>query len=262
MKMDIIDADGSTVVVDLPDDRAAPILMAESTRRGLERFLAPVIPKPGEIAIVCGFRPDRQLSYARFEQIFCAVDEVLIPAETAWGHGTITCEGPFSEAPKEIFERSERNVRDANSNSFQMGLGQRADPLPWLDWGAAFAQRHNLRLLVVGHPDVICPDAYRSRAVKYTNNHIVRLADGRTFAYRAIKAKSTREGAPGRYNEIIGIAREKITDAYFALDARTMEPWLRNLPPERAAKARAAMRTAWDFVHGPMGERDDDGGLP
>jgi hypothetical protein len=256
MKMDIIDADGSTVVVDLPDDRAAPVIMSESTRRGLERFLAPIIPEPGEIAIVCGFSPDRQLSYARFEQIFGAVDEVLIPAESAWAHGSISCEGPFAEAPKEIFERAEYNAHDSNSTSFQMGLGRIADPLRWLEWGAAFAQRHSLRLLVVGHPDLVCPAAYQARAIKFTSDHLIRLADDRTFAYRAIKAKSTREAAPGRYDQVVGIARERIRDAYFTLDARPMEPLLRDLPPERAAETRAAMRAMWEFIHAPADDGD------
>jgi hypothetical protein len=256
MKMDIMDPDGSTVRVDLPDDRAAPVIMSKSTRRGLERFLAPIIPKPGEIVIVCGFKPNHKLSFARFEQIFCAVDDILIPAESAWGHGTVSCEGPFAEAPKEMFERTEHNAHVNGSTSFQMALGRIADPLPWLDWGAAFAQRHNLRLLVVGHPDVVCPDAYRARAIKYTHDHIVRLADNRTFAYRAIKARSVRESEPGRYKEVIGIARERIRDAFFTLDARTMEPWLRDLPPDRAAETRAAMREMWEFMHAPTDEGD------
>jgi hypothetical protein len=259
MKMNVIDADGSTVVVDLPDDRASPVIMAASTRRGLEHFLAPIIPKPGEIVIVCGFKPNHKLSFARFEQVFCAVDEILIPAESAWGHGTITCEGPFAEAPKEMFERTEHNAHANGSTSFQMALGRIADPLPWLDWGSAFAQRHRLRLLVVGHPDLICPDAYRARAIKFTSDHLIRLADHRTFAYRAIKAKSTFEG--GQHDGALRIAREKIRDAFFELDARTMEPWLRELPADRAAETRAAMRLAWDFMHGPMGSRDDDGGV-
>jgi hypothetical protein len=47
--------DGSVVRTILPDATCPPIEMTEATRARLSCFLAPIIPGPGELAIIAGW---------------------------------------------------------------------------------------------------------------------------------------------------------------------------------------------------------------
>jgi hypothetical protein len=140
-------------------------------------------------------------------------------------------------------ERAEHNVVDVSSNSYSLAVSKPCDLVAWLEWGASFAQRHNLRLQVFIAPGMVVPKAFRDRAVVLERAHLRRLCDDRTLAYRALKI-----AVHPADTEVLQQGYSAMRDACFDLEARSMEPTLRDLAPEQASRLRAAMRAAWDLL--------------
>lgn len=223
----------------IPEVAASPEAWAK-----LRKLLAPLVLGPGELAIVTSSGDtDGRLVPA----VMLAADEIMVPNATVSGHaGTQPPALPPSAMPDSMLERIERNVVEVGSNSFQLAIV--GHPTEWLEWGQALARRHRLRLQVWLAPSVSIPAAFRHRALVFKARRVIRLLDGRSLSYRELGQMEVKAD-PG-LPDLLSEGRRQLQDAAFDLAVKDFEPGLREMGPERAEKARKAMREIWRAVHG------------
>jgi hypothetical protein len=126
-----------------------------AARRRLEEFLAPLVPAPGQITIV-------ELSRSSPIAVAHLIEEVLVPAATAWGWLAMHTTGGLPTA--EFAASVDGRIAEVESTAAQLGIAPEADADRWIPWADALAKRHKLRMTVLSGAST--PRAFRHRVLE------------------------------------------------------------------------------------------------
>jgi hypothetical protein len=238
--VDLCNADGDMVTIKVPKVSLVKPTIPDQVKIRLESFLAPIIPKPGDIAVVgnlgCSLK---SFDAAQRETLLATLDEILIPEATTWAHNSLTL--PIKTLPcenREMVDRIERLAIAAKSNSYLVTIETNVPIYEWLSWLQGFAQRCQVRATIYAADKI--PATFHHRAVALAERGLRRLSDGAVLPFNDL----SRIGAAFSKEQVEARQRQeaRIADARFELQLKAVERALGPVP----WGVREELRKIWD----------------